>query len=107
MHHTMKYMAASAAGALLLAAAPASAQANDAIVVTGDSEVLRATISYSDLNLASPAGRTRLEQRVQKAARQVCPSDGSMKQLLNAMECKQAARAGAAMQIEKIAGQRS
>jgi len=58
-----------AAATVFLAAAPAIAQ-NDPVVVEGG--LPTASVSYADLNIASPAGRHTLEGRVERAASALC-----------------------------------
>lgn len=60
-----KLMAHAVAAAGLAAAAFTPAQA-------GQMEQMRVTVSADDLNLATPAGQRALDQRVEKAVRQVC-----------------------------------
>ncbi len=48
-------------------------------------------ITYSDLNLASEAGRTTLDQRIRAAARQVCRNQsvqGGLRAHLDASRCE-------------------
>jgi UrcA family protein len=60
-----KLMTHGVAAAGLAAAAFTPAQA-------GQMEQMRLTVSAADLNLATPAGQRALDQRVEKAVRQVC-----------------------------------
>ncbi|GIX20895.1 MAG: hypothetical protein KatS3mg120_2571 [Erythrobacter sp.] len=60
-----KLMTHAVAAAGLAAAAFTPAQA-------GQMEQMRVTVSADDLNLATPAGQRALDQRVEKAVRQVC-----------------------------------
>lgn len=42
-----------------------------------DAQPPRQVVSYSDLDLSKESGRQKLEQRIRRAARQVCPSTTS------------------------------
>jgi UrcA family protein len=56
--------------ALIIAAIVVSAASP--VVAAETSPTVQTAISYSDLNLASDAGRKALDQRIRIAARQVC-----------------------------------
>ena len=64
----------------LVLAAAAAAMASGAAAKTGDApntETVSETISYADLNLATPAGRKALEGRIGRAADRVCARSGA------------------------------
>ena len=89
----------------LLAAAPAAAQ--QAWVVTAPIEedgVRRVSVRYDDLDLASVAGRERLDRRVRGAIRFVCPAGMGVphvkeQQLIS--DCRSFAMDGARPQLER------
>ncbi|MBS0365108.1 MAG: UrcA family protein [Proteobacteria bacterium] len=57
-----------------------------------DNETLSVRVNYSDLNLSSSAGASKLYQRITAAAREVCPYDSrSMAQYEHAKACKRQA----------------
>ena len=63
-------------------------------------------VSVGDLNLASPSGQNRLQERVARAARSVCSSNDerSAREHAAVKECEAQAIAGAAQAItERIA----
>jgi UrcA family protein len=69
---------AAAAAAALASLVPAVAQAAPEVTVTGrygvgpDTRSLSQRVSYADLDLSTPAGRTALRQRVRQTARELC-----------------------------------
>ena len=84
--------AACTAAALSLTATPAVAAD---IVVAPDEVTVR--VSYADLNLASAAGRARLERRIAGAARSICGNYASNELRMFALvsECRADAIASA------------
>jgi UrcA family protein len=77
--------------------------AAEPIAVGGDTEVLRASVKFADLNLASKAGREALEARVRGTARRLC--GGAPLQPLHEMrasrKCRNEAIADAEPQIAR------
>ncbi|KEO89430.1 hypothetical protein EH31_12350 [Erythrobacter longus] len=88
---------ATATLALAMTASPAFA---------GSAEVHTKMVDYADLNLASPAGQKRLEQRIEAAARSVCSvHENRIGTRLRSPEldaCLANARAGAKKQVATI-----
>jgi UrcA family protein len=64
-------------------------------------DALTERVSYADLNLASAAGRKRLEFRVDHAVGKVCPSGTDIREALEGRSCAKAAWAGARPQMER------
>jgi UrcA family protein len=62
-------LAATACAALASLTAPAAASE-----ITVQPETVTVRVSYADLNLASAAGRARLDRRIAGAAREICGS---------------------------------
>ncbi len=91
--------ATACAAATLTALAPVPASAADIDVVAPETVTVR--ISYADLNLASAAGRARLDRRIAGAARSICGSafatDLNMSALVSA--CRADAIASARLPI--------
>ena len=60
-------------------------------------------VSYADLNLASAAGRARLESRIERAVRAVCgsPIVWELRSFDRVQECRAEARADAAAQLRR------
>lgn len=79
------------------AAAPAFAQDIDRMTVS---------VSYADLNLATPEGQKALDQRVEKAVRTVCrttnPATGTRLMSNDALACLANARAEAKQKVAAI-----
>lgn len=75
----------------------------DPLVVTGRApaeEARTATVRFGDLDLASPAGRQRLEWRVRGAVRAVCPDEGrGVAADRHEAECRHTAWAGVRPQM--------
>lgn len=94
-----KLMTHAVAAAGLAAAAFTPAQA-------GQMEQMRVTVSAEDLNLATPAGQRALDQRVEKAVRQVCrvtsPTTGSRILSQEVKTCLAKARAEARQQVAAL-----
>ena len=94
----MKTIIAMTAAALLaLAAGQAAAQ--------DEQTAPKASVSYADLDLSHPAGRSVLERRISIAVARVCPSDaypGELRDHLAARTCKKTAWAGANQQLAAI-----
>lgn len=94
-----KLMTHALAAAGLAAAAFTPAQA-------GQMEQMRVTVSAEDLNLATPAGQRALDQRVEKAVRQVCrvtsPTTGSRILSQEVKTCLAKARAEARQQVAAL-----
>lgn len=67
-------------------------------------ETVSVTVPVHDLNLSAPADRSRLERRIQKAARQVCgvsdPRDIEMSIIMD--RCYRGAIAGTRPQIAQL-----
>jgi UrcA family protein len=93
-----------AVAAAVAAATGAAAQTRDVTVLapTAPSDVLVQYVRYGDLNLASAAGRARLESRVLSAIDNVCPAGFALD--LNAAAqsngCKVAALTDARSQMD-------
>ena len=107
MHSVLFAAAAIGASAMTvgLAVAPAQAAPNTEVVVTGRiTDAPTALVRYGDLNLASHAGRARLDRRVGLAARKLCGT--YMTQEHNAARpvraCQSAVFASAKPQVEAV-----
>src|SRR4051812_36409167 len=89
-------MAAAVTGATLVAASPAFGAE---LVVNAAT----ARVAYGDLNLASPAGVTRLERRVSAAAERLCVGVGTEKlaDRLAGLACRKATIEAAAPQVRR------
>jgi len=85
-----------AAASLAITASPALAG--------GDQQTM--TVEYEDLNLASEAGVARLEQRIDKAAREVCGVNairtGTRMKSLSGQRCVSDAKAQAMKQFASV-----
>lgn len=88
---------AAALATSLFAAAPTAA------------ETRSISVSYADLNLASAAGRTTLENRIARAATRVCRYNGSpdLKSQQLALGCRTTAMADALAKVELAAANSS
>ena len=85
--------------AALLTLAAGQAAAQDAQAAP------KASVSYADLDLSRPAGRSVLERRISVAIDRVCPSaayPGELRDHLTARNCRQTALAGANQQLAAI-----
>ncbi len=85
---------------LAIIAAPAHAQS-----APGPTVVNHATVHYGDLDLASPAGRHRLEARLEASADRVCHSndgDRTLAAYQASRDCYKKAMAGAHTAIAAI-----
>lgn len=108
MHTSNTRIAIAAAGAILFAVAPAQARPAQQVVITGAHEAPTATVSFADLNMASTAGRSRLDARVRAAVGQVCPdaTTPSLADYAQSRLCQRAAQTSADGQVERIAAAR-
>ena len=99
---TIALAVTSCAAATLTTLAPTPAAAADILVAP---EVVTVRISYADLNLANPAGRARLQDRIAGAARVICgsffPADLDMASLVRA--CRADAIASARLPAAALA----
>lgn len=77
--------------ALLLAAAPQIAQANEF-------DGARVRVAYADLNLATAAGVAELDARIDKAVKAVCPSPKTKRLVL--IQATEACRVTALRSVE-------
>ena len=95
----MKTIIAMTTAALLTLATAGQAAAQD------EQAAPKASVSYADLDLSHPAGRSVLERRISIAVARVCPSDaypGELRDHLAARTCKKTAWAGANQQLAAI-----
>lgn len=101
--------AAAALGAsaftVTVAASPAAAASINEVVVTAQaSDLPTAQVRYDDINLASKAGRARLEGRVDFAARMLCGKRDYQPLTINAQidACQDAVHASAKPQVKAL-----
>lgn len=65
----------------------------------------KASVSYADLDLSRPAGRSVLERRISVAIDRVCPSDadpGELRDHQVARNCRKTAWVGANQQLAAV-----
>ena len=99
--NTLKGLALSFATMALLFGGAGLALAKDATVVAPHyDDMMTATVSFADLNLATAAGRKRLEYRVGGAVEQVCPAGFGLIELVDTRVCTKKAWAGARPQLD-------
>jgi UrcA family protein len=79
-----------------------AANAANAAEPVGAFEPTSVEVRFDDLNLATAAGRAKLERRVSSAVVRACPIRGSQDLAIvaNAMRCRQAARQAAKPQVQ-------
>ena len=95
----------------------AAALASAAVILTaGQPAVARAQeapasvrVSFADLDLRQPSGRTTLERRIHDAINRVCPTPfvGDTRAMSRHRACKEAAASGAQQQVAAIMIQRA
>lgn len=89
---------------IALATLGATVTAAPAFAEIAESQTMQ--VEYADLNLASPAGQKTLDQRITKAARQVCGMDGvrtgTRLNRKEATDCFRAAKAQAEKQFAAL-----
>jgi len=95
---------------LTVQAAPPTSNVDDATTVVAahpDSATLTQSVSYGDLNLASPKGVATLMARVKGAVNKVCsPADNmDLRQVDATRKCRESALAGAMSQINSISAE--
>lgn len=96
----MKRMMIAAAAVLL----PTAASATSSIALSRDGST--ATVSYDDLDLGSPQGRSELSARIRRAADMIC-FESAMDPLIivpERAECHRAAVRNGVVQMNAIAG---
>ncbi len=89
---------------------PVAALAAMACLLTAPASAESVSVEYADLNLASEKGLKRLEQRIDKAARQVCGVDAQRpgtRLKTRELECYRTAKRNAAVQVAGIIRSRS
>jgi UrcA family protein len=88
--------------AILLSLAPA---AFAGAALAQDDDPISVKVSYADLNLAQPAGRAVLKQRIANATSVVCggePASADLAQLSVYDRCRDTAKANAERQVASI-----
>lgn len=98
----VKIGAAGLAAVMTAIIVPATAQAEQPLVVEGQLEYPAIYVSYADLNLAEKAGVDRLNRRVRTAATRLCVQPGlqSVGEEMRDQACRAEALDNAGRQIE-------
>jgi UrcA family protein len=93
----------------IAAIAFAASAANAGPIVVSAASPPTAHVAYSDLDLASSAGKARLEGRIRAAAESLCVTrgDGSLEALLGGRSCYRSAVASGLQQMNKLVQQQA